>query len=402
MLRLLIAGLLLSLPSATGASLPDWSQRIVDRLSRPAEAKLEGTEAAEAPIVRLYAAPETLQSDDIPGMLERLLPAGSSVRLLDNSGRLAVLTTPSAHAGVHDLLSLISRRAQAPSAEPRVDVLAGELKRLADAQPATVEAVSALRREVQALEATLTPPPEPARLQWEPVALAVCLAAWIWVRRSRRKPPERPAASLALLPVANELSRTLLPETRQQAEDIKLALRELGHHLQRSLEARSTEISGMRAQVLELEQVRSQELAASRAALADATQAIEGTAARLTHENNRVEALASELGETLQQLDQARDRLRATECELTVRERELSRRNGELEHERAKLAALALILERVDGATVSQPPSPPPRDIVSGLGTCGSARPPAPLGFTLLPCNRDPDEPPGDAHPASA
>ena len=369
-----------------GAPAEDWSWKILERMattSQPAHARPASQEGF---VLRIHICPENRDPAPLAPLLERLLPAGATLRTLEDGKRFAVLAPQEAqHALAELLLTLEEIPAQAapnPGISPE---LLASLERLVDGEPAQLAALESLKSEFSARLDALQAPERAAPIP-PPIYLAgglILLAPTLLLFRKRRS---QPLALAPLQPAGNDIAGALLPETRRQTEDIKLALVELGQNLHTALSLRSAQLSGIEERVNQLESsgngwARGQE------ALDGATRTLEGTAERLTRENDRVLALAGELRGTLNELDTARDRLRLAEETLSEKDAALVRRNAELEHERAKLAALSMILERMDSAPAKIPP--PPIQSAASAGT-PAAREGAAPAFRLLPPSQSP------------
>jgi chromosome segregation ATPase len=285
-----------------------------------------------------------------------------------------VLAPESTHAALAQLLVALEASPAGNSNPALTPELVQALETLSREQPTATAALESLRGE---LTGRLNSIEERTPHPWlGPAAVAAALTALLAFTLLRKR-PARSAQVLELQPVTSELSRALLPETRRQTEDIKLALRELGQHLQAAVEARGHQLSDLQDRLARVETRQQSGSEGDQAALAEATRAMEGTAERLTRENDRIRALSTELQGTLHELDSARDRLRSAELALSSRDLELERRNSALEHERAKLAALSIIIERLEpGARTTAEKAPPPAPSDPGV----SGR-----GFALLP-----------------
>jgi hypothetical protein len=177
------------------------------------------------------------------------------------------------------------------------------------------------------------------------MVVAVALLAWGLRRRSGTDAAAAPANGSTLVLAPEHLATALVPAQDKMRNEMLGVLNEVAIKLQ----AQHNE-----QQKLVLEQ--QQQIESARQALADerrqfiseagtmvvqAVERVDATTAKLARQQDKVAELVSELQNTVRELDQTKD---------TLRDREV-----ELEKERAKIAALSLLLE--DGGALPPPES---------------------------------------------
>lgn len=318
-----------------------WSSRILERFR---QASTDGP-GADTPVIRRYALEEGIDPARTLAWVQRLMPQGGGAELSADGREISVLAPPSLQGAIHDLISwqtlaITGSGRKDSETLAKLDLLE---KRIAEAM-LTAEQLEAFRQEIRPLASAAKAQPSSAKVA---IAVGMGIAALglltlplLLRRRTLQK-------QWGLYPTTDAITRALLPETQRQSDAIQSALVELGTRLQASLEPRNRELLGLRDEVERLRTGQIEHLSAGRVALEQATATMVGTAERLSRENDRIQALAGELRDTLGELDQTRDRLREAEGALNERDSALRSRDAALERERAKLAALSLILEHL-------------------------------------------------------
>ena len=346
-------------------------------------------------------------------LLPKLLPAGGSLKPDLPAQSLHILTTPTAHAAIWDLLSTLDQPAPAnpaPAALPAE--VQGALTKLA-ATPAAAEEILAQLRDLRAQVERQTP--NPSVVAKPTVLLFVCAGLGILacglglvIHRARQKALAAKAAEATATPAAlvlspEKISAALAPLQQQWQQEVmgtlnqaairleawyqeqkrqKEALEQLADRQHTALVAAQTAMAETRTQWLADTQALVQQASGRFENVADR---LENQAAQLAVQNDRVESLADELAHTVQELDRTKDEIVRLEAEISAKNAQLDasremidRRERQLTHEQARLAALSLLLEEGPDQPGTPPPTPPDPE----------AAPPAPAATPTEPASR--------------
>lgn len=291
---------------------------------------------------------EAGKAQNVLAILGKLLPPGSSVNPDIPANSLHVLTTPAAHKAVWDYLSAVdvAEPTPAPVAAVPEDVQAA-IKKLASTSDQSAKLAAAVgsvktdvSREIAAIEA------RQSRQTWRLAgvgagfALAGILALGWAMRRGRPTgvPASAPATALALAP--EQLTSALVPVQDKMRNEMLGVLNEVAIKLQAQHNEQQQLVREQQQQLENARQAladeRRQFITEAGTMVVQAVERVDATTAKLARQQDKVAELVQELQNTVRELDDTKDSLRDREVEL--------------EQERAKIAALSLLLE--EGAPI--------------------------------------------------
>jgi hypothetical protein len=361
-----------------------WSVKLLkDVIQNNAPQGTTGDHTPEGLILRTYQLHRLRVGEGGKGraalqLLEKLLPAGSTLKLDAPSNSLHLLATPSAQAAAWEFISTVDAEEQASvpqvqSPEPsEVRELLQHLRKAPSYSPQLERSIEGVHEEMAALnENTLQ---RQYLLIFSATAIMLLLVAsyWFFSRRRVASPaitaPSGTAnqGSFSLL-APDHVSSALEPVQRQMHQEMLGALNAAAIRMESwSNEQKShrEELSLLsKNQEQRLEELRGKILDENRAVIeaggrrfeASATR-IEDGVARLGEQNDKIAALARELERTSRELDSSKDQIIRLQSEMSGRGAELDKarqalhvRETDLSRQQAKIAALSLILEKGAG-----------------------------------------------------
>jgi hypothetical protein len=341
-----------------------WSADLLTQILKSEPARTESAAPAAAPatgaqemVLRTYR-PTHLRvgqagkSQNVLAILGKLLPAGSSMNLDVPANSIHVLTTAAAHAAIWDYLSAVDipEPAVQPAAVP--DDVREALNKFAAAGEQSSKVLSAIgvlkadvARQVAEVDAR-------QRRQTRQLAIAAFVAALLitlivmWMLKRRARPESAGADSSTALALAPEqLATALVPVHDRMRNDMMGLLNEVAIKLQAQHNEQQKLVLEQQHQLEAARQVlvdeRRQFITETGSMVVQAVERVDATTAKLARQQDKVAELVEELQTTVRELDATKDNLRDREIEL--------------EQERAKIAALSLLLE--EGGAI--PPEPP-------------------------------------------
>lgn len=345
-----------------------WSAELLSRILKadPAPAEATAAPVSGEKVLRTYRLThlrigEAGKSQNTVAILTKLLPPGSTVNSDVPANSLHVLTTPAAHQGVWDLLSAVDSVEPVPAAAPAVvpeDVRLAIRKIAESGEQSTrvLAAVDGLKSDVTRELAEIDARQRRQTLRFALIGLAFGLVltgtlAWMLRRRSAGTGSAQATTALALAP--EQLATALNPVHDKVRNDMLGLLNEVAIKLQAQHHEQQQRLEDTR---LALATERKQFIAEAGTMVVQAVERVDATTAKLAKQQDKVAELVEELQGTVRELDETKDTLR--------------RKQSELERERAKIAALSLLLE--EGGTL------PPADPFSANGHNGHALPDEP------------------------
>ncbi len=291
---------------------------------------------------------EAGKAQNVLAILGKLLPPGSSVNPDIPANSLHVLTTPAAHKAVWDYLSAVdvSEPARTPVAAVPEDVQAA-IKKLASTSDQSAKLAAAVgsvktdvSREIAAIEARQN------RQTWRLAgigagfALAGILGLGWAMRRGRSSGAPAPDSASALALAPEQLTSALVPVQDKMRNEMLGVLNEVAIKLQAQHNEQQQLVREQQQQLENARQAladeRRQFITEAGTMVVQAVERVDATTAKLARQQDKVAELVQELQNTVRELDDTKDSLRDREVEL--------------EQERAKIAALSLLLE--EGAPI--------------------------------------------------
>ncbi len=329
-----------------------WSADLLNRILKVEPGNSDAPSAARAvPEMVLHTyrlahlrVGEAGKSQNVLAILEKLLPPGSSMKTDVPANSLHVLTTAAAHQAVWDYLSAVDLvEPAAPTTGAVVpDEVKAALKKLADAGEQSgklLAAVGALRSDLSAElgEIEIRQRQQTLRLILAGGAFAVVFVGTIaWM--VRRRTPATPAVapdSTALVVAPEQLTMALTPVHDKMRNDMLGLLNEVAIKLQAQHNEQQKLVREQQQQLedarLALAEERRQFITEAGSMVVQAVERVDATTAKLAKQQDKVAELVQELQHTVRELDETKDNLRDKEVEL--------------EQERAKIAALSILLE---------------------------------------------------------
>ena len=326
---------------------------------------------------------EAGKAQNVLAILSKLLPPGSSINSDVPANSLHVLTTPAAHKAIWDYLSAVDvpeTTAQPANTVPE-DVKAA-LQKLANAGDQSTKllaAVGALKSDVSAEIAQIDARQRQQTTKLVLVGAAIGLALLMtmgWTLRRRATPiPPTPSTELALAP--EQLTTALAPVHDKMRTEVLGLLNEVAIKLQAQHNEQQKLVREQQRQLedarLALAEERKQFISETGTMVVQAVERVDATTAKLAKQQDKVAELVEELQNTVRELDQTKDSLRTKQVEL--------------EQERAKIAALSILLE--EGGSIPPPAFGAPRD----GHAIDSASTPAPDGAQPVRAEAEPNAP---------
>lgn len=329
---------------------------------------------------------EAGRTQNLVSLLQKILPAGSSLKPDLPANSLHVLTTPTAHTAIWDLLSTLDRAdpQAAPAAIP--EEVQAALAKLS-ATPAASEAILSQLRELRTrvdsqMGQHASPTSSLGALPLLLSSVALCGLAWLSLRLWWRKKAAPSASaspgdgnlSAALVLSPEKISAALAPLQHQWQQEVMGSLNQAAIRLESWYQEQKRQKESLE-QLAERQQTalvaaqnaladsRSRWMADTQALVSQASGRFESVAERLEAQtqqlnlqNDRVESLAQELAQTVGELDRTKDEILRLEAIITDKNAALDASRVEIEarerlliHEQARLSALSLLLEEGEG-----------------------------------------------------
>jgi hypothetical protein len=328
-----------------------WSADLLNQILKadPMAPESAPTSADHEMVLRTYRlthlhVAEAGRVQNVLGILRNLLPPGSSMKTDVPDNSIHVLTTLAAHKAVWDYLSAVDiaePTATAPAAGVPDDVQMA-LKKLAEAgdhSATLLKALASLQSDVAAHFAEID-----ARQRQQTMKVVAGVAAFAlmlvgtvgWMVRRRPAPAvdgKVSGAALALAP--DQLATALTPVHDHMRSDMLGLLNEVAIKLQAQHNEQQKLVREQQQQLEEarhaLADERRQFINEAGTMVVQAVERVDATTAKLAKQQDKVAELVQELQQTVRELDETKDNLRHREVEL--------------EQERAKIAALSILLE---------------------------------------------------------
>jgi hypothetical protein len=374
---------------AAGEAEGGWSADLLNRILKTETSKEESVTPASAEMVlRTYQLTnlrvgEAGKSQNVLTILGKMLPAGSSLNPDVSANSLHILTTVTAHKAVWDYLSAVdvAEVPTAPTTAAVPDEVKLALKKLAEASDRSdrlLVAVGSLKSDVTQEIAKIDAEQRRHTLKLVAIGMAfavflVAIATWS-LRRKMPKSAAEPAAdaTTALVVASEHLTTALTPVHDRMRNDMLGLLNEVAIKLQAQHNEQQKLVREQQQQLEDarhaLAEERRQFISEAGTMVVQAVERVDATTAKLARQQDKVAELVQELQNTVRELDETKDSLRTKQVEL--------------EQERAKIAALSLLLE--EGGSL-------PPDAMTGTafapahaadGTRESSTPPAAATFS--------------------
>ncbi len=359
-----------------------WSSKLLNDVLQEAPKPLQG-EKPEGQLLRSYQfrhvrVGEPGRAKTALGLLSRLLPAGSSLKVDVPANCIHLLSTSSAHAAAWDFISAIDIP-EPPAAGPREpsppsEELRDALRRLSEPSPVSnkiLQAFESLQRDVSGIALSSASQRRQLLLLLSVFILFMLLMVVVLLRRKSGKTdtaaPACPAPSTASLLAPENLGAALEPMQRRMQQEMLSALNatairmESWYNEQKAQQEQLVQLAGSRdARLTELGE---RLIADNRQLIESASSRFDASASRieegvhnLSAQNDRVGAIAGELATAVRELDSTKDNLLSLQEQLAGKSSQLdgarlalTEREGEITRQQAKLAALTLILEEGAG-----------------------------------------------------
>ena len=366
-------GLLLATQAIAQQASGDWSASLLERmLGAPAatqaqpEAEGQGLRRPSATppslpqegmVVRVYqlrraqiGSPEV---DTKINVLERLIPAGSVLKKDSPSNSISVLTSPSVQEAVYTFLSAIDTP-PAPTTQEIPPAVQQALTQLAASNKESaklLDSIGAIRSEIKgdvAKQLADLSTRTSHQLRWYGLGgavLATVFAVFLWL--SRKSDDEVKAGTqLALMPKVNQALVEQVRNGQELArEDMRMVLAGFAKKMtdERQQLVKQTQdgqlmLAEMKVQMTELALDRERVLNRAESMLKGAVEKFESNTEVLQTEQGRLQEMAILLTQTLKEVDGTRDLLQNEQIET-------QKVRYALEKERAKVAALSILLE---------------------------------------------------------
>lgn len=363
-----VASLLLAALPTSAAAAEGWSADLLQQILRaePTPASNAAAPAAATPVATAPAemvlqtyhlahlrVGEAGKPQNTLAILGKLLPSGSTVNADVGANSLHILTTAQAHKAAWDYLSAIDvPETITPAMAVVPDDVRAALQKLLEAGDGSARLAAAVNEVQGNVVAELAAAERRQRayvLKLAAVLLAamvVCVAAWVVLARHRGPVGERQApTSLHLAP--GDVAHALVPVHDKIRHDMLGLLNEVAIKLQAQHQEQQKLVREQHEQLetarLALVDERKQFIAETGSMVVQAVERVDATTAKLFRQQDKVAELVEELQSTVRELDHAKDQLRGREIDL--------------EKERAKIAALSLLLEE-GGALPPLEPEP--------------------------------------------
>lgn len=366
MLRLLLLFTVAScfIPAAVAANATEsggWSADVLDRILKADPTRPEVSSVAPAPemALRTYHLShlqigEAGRSKNVLSILEKLLPAGSYINQDVPANSVHVLTTPAAHKAVWDYLSAVDIAESTPPVATAAvpDDVKVAIKKLADSNDQAAKlfsAIDAMKADVAQGIAAIDNREHDRMVRLAIVGitcLVVGSAVLGWMLR--RRPvveKEVPNSNTGLVIAPEQLTTALTPVHDRMRTDMLGMLNEVAIKLQAQHNEQQKLVHEQQHQLesarLALAEERRQFISETGTMVVQAVERVDATTAKLARQQDKVTELVQELQNTVRELDDTKDSLRNKEIEL--------------EQERAKIAALSMLLE--EGGTAPAVPN---------------------------------------------
>lgn len=347
----LFAAVLLLLPisgaAQTGAApAPEWSADLLSQILKADQRPANAVENASGGEMALHSyqlahlrVGEAGRSQNVITILKKLLPPGSSMNPDVAANTLHVLTTETAHKAIWEYLSAVDLPESAPVAPSVPEEVKQALTHLAASSEHSAKlagAIDALKsemsRELAAVEAQQRK--QGLRLGYAAIAAVALLAVVGWLAlRSRPTKPAQDAAAPVLAP--DQVASALVPVHDKMRTDMLGLLNEVAIKLQAQHQEQQKLVREQQQRIedarVALADERRQFISEAGTMVVQAVERVDATTAKLARQQDKVAELVQELQHTVRELDETKDSLRDREVEL--------------EQERAKIAALSLLLE---------------------------------------------------------
>jgi hypothetical protein len=335
-----------------------WSADLLQRILKAESPRAETAGAAPAAEMVLHSyrlthlrVGEAGKAQNVLAILAKLLPPGSSFNSDVPANTLHVLTTASAHKAVWDYLSAVDVTEPAPIATNSVpDEVKAALTKLASTGADSAKlfaAIGTLKADVSEEIAQID-----ARQHRQMLKLLIGGAiftlvlggtlAWMLRRRTATPDATHPAGSAALALAPEQLTTALTPVHDKLRTDMLGLLNEVAIKLQAQHHEQQKLVREQQQQLEDarhaLAEERRQFISEAGTMVVQAVERVDATTAKLAKQQDKVAELVEELQNTVRELDETKDTLHTKQIEL--------------EQERAKIAALSILLE--EGGT------PPP------------------------------------------
>ena len=323
------------------------------------------------------------------GVLQKLLPAGSTVRPDNRDNKIHVLTTPTAHAASADFIAAVDDNSPATLADPPLTAemrqAFAKLEKMGDSAK-VVTAVDNVRTSFDRRFADIAATQKHITnyIIFGGVGIFAIIAASVLIhkRRSRADTEADALAQSTALSIMTpeKVSTALAPFREEMQERLMATLNEAAVRLEQWSNQRKSEQEQLMAvvqrQAASLEEAqgaltktRQQYIEAADTVIAEQRQVatrlaasnerIENTVQAIQVQTNKTEAIAEELKITVRDLDRARDEQMKTLVEIEkLRDqlqsernntedlrRDLARKEQELTKQQATLASLQILLE---------------------------------------------------------
>gem|GEM_PF-5427703 len=317
-------------------------------ISRPPGLPADGT----VMVVRLYqlhhqqvGAPEFATKLKV---LEQLIPAGGILKEDPPSNSVSVLTSPRIQEAVYAYLSAIDT-APAPSSLEIPAEVQKALKQMAATSEETarqIEKIGALNMSEVNKQLSQIADQNKWQRYWY-VGIGLCIAVIFilifWITRSKGNQ----STQLALVPTTRAIEQ-IANNQQAEREEVVALLRNVALKMDMDRQSQADLAQKLldgqllmaenKIQLGELVQERKQVMRDAENLLTKAISEFGEKSEILQTEQGRVQALADQLRETINELDLTRDRLGQKEVDL-------SKAQYALEHEKAKIAAISILME---------------------------------------------------------
>jgi hypothetical protein len=291
---------------------------------------------------------EAGKTQNVIAILNKLLPPGSSLKPDVASNSLHLLTTPAAHQAAWDYLSAVdvadTTPATAPEIPPEVKAALQKLVEGTARADKLGEAIAGLHSDVAKQLADIDARQRRATFKLivgsSIAGVIVLLLVVVVIRRQPSPRSSSPDPTAALVVAPDQLANALVPVHDKMRTDMLGLLNEVAIKLQaqhneqqKLVREQQQQLEGAR---LALAEERKQFISEAGTMVVQAVERVDATTAKLAKQQDKVAELVEELQHTVRELDETKDSLRDREVEL--------------EQERAKIAALSLLLE--EGGTL--------------------------------------------------
>lgn len=338
-----------------------WSADLLKQILHSEKGTADATDAAATSEMVLRTYPlahikiaEAGKSQTVLAILRKMLPAGSSLNTDVPANSVHLLTTPSAHAAAWEYLSALDTSEAPPTTAPVPEDVKVALKKLAesgDKSGRLLEAIDSLSSEVSREFGEIDARQRRQTFKLLAVVLAVSIVliatvSWMLHRRPAAG-AQTPASANAQILAPEQLTSALTPVHDKMRSDMLGLLNEVAIRLQAQHNEQQKLVLEQQKQLedarLALADERRQLITEAGSMVVQAVERVDATTAKLARQQDKVAELVQELQNTVRELDDTKDNLRDREIEL--------------EQERAKIAALSMLLE--EGGALPPPDADP-------------------------------------------